>query len=201
MVCAERLNTQAFIDGELTGARADAAERHIAGCARCQAFCEDAAALGDQIRMHAQRYAAPDRLTLRVREAIADADLEASPMTRSPVWPIRSRRAARSPVFWGGFLGGAGVSGLAAALIVSMLLPPLPDTLADRLVRAHTDALMSGRTIQVVSSDHHTVKPWFAGRIAARPRFRRPRLPAHGRADRQGGGPARRRRRLSTRPP
>jgi anti-sigma factor RsiW len=72
-------------------------------------------------------------------------------------------------VFLGGFLGGAGVSGLAAALLALAVLPPAPDALADRVVRAHTLALMSGRMIQVVSSDHHTVKPWFAGRIDISP--------------------------------
>jgi anti-sigma factor RsiW len=34
---------------------------------------------------------------------------------------------------------------------------------------AHTRALMQDREIQVVSTDHHTVKPWFAGRIPLSP--------------------------------
>jgi len=172
MACAELLQTQAYIDGELSGSEADAAERHVAGCAHCQAFCEDAAALGDEIRNYAQRYTAPDRLKLRVREAIAEANLEAAPPRHSWAWLDQLRSAARdarSRVFLGGFLGGAGVSGLAAALLVLAVLPPAPDALADRVVRAHTQALMSGQVIQVVSTDHHTVKPWFAGRIDISP--------------------------------
>ena len=171
MACADLLHTQAFIDGELSGLEADAAERHIAGCGQCQAFCEDAAALGDEIRTYAQRYTAPDRLKLHVREAIAQASLE-TPPRRSRAWSGRLRRAAqgaRSGAFLGGFLGGAGVSGLAAALLVLTVLPPPADMLADRVVRAHTQALMSGAVIQVVSTDHHTVKPWFAGRIDISP--------------------------------
>ncbi len=172
MPCAELLQTQAFIDGELPGPEANAAERHIAGCANCQAFCEDAAVLVDEIRSYAPRYTAPDSLKLRVREAIAAASLEA-PAPRHPwAWLSRLRRAARdarSRVFLGGFVGGAGVTGLAAALLVLAVLPPTPDALADRVVRAHTEALMSRRVIQVVSSDHHTVKPWFAGRIDISP--------------------------------
>jgi anti-sigma factor RsiW len=163
MACAELLRTQAFIDGELTGADAEGAERHVAACADCQAFCEDAAALGDDIRNHAQRYAAPDRLKLRVREAIAEASLPAAAQGH-----IRARSARWNGVL-GGFVGGAGVSGLAAALLMLAAAPPNPDTLADRVVSAHTRALMSGGVIQVVSSDHHTVKPWFAGRIDISP--------------------------------
>jgi anti-sigma factor RsiW len=176
VACAELLQTQAFIDGQLAGAEADAAERHIAGCADCQAFCEDAAALGDEIRSHAQRYTAPDRLKLRVREAIAEAAAQApAPRRAQARWRGLPRTGSTSAwrgrlgVFLGGFLGGVGVSGLAAALLALAVLPPTPDALADRIVQAHTQALMSGAMIQVVSSDHHTVKPWFAGRIDLSP--------------------------------
>jgi anti-sigma factor RsiW len=170
VACAELLKTQAFIDGELSGSEAESAEQHVAGCAECQAFCQEAAALSDVIRSYAPRYAAPDHLKLRVREAIAKASVGAPAPRQS--WQGRLRRAARdarSRVFLGGFMGGVGASGLAAALMVLAVLPPTPDALTDRVVQAHTKALMSGALIQVVSSDHHTVKPWFAGRIDISP--------------------------------
>ena len=119
MACAELLQTQAFIDGELSGPDAEAAERHVENCAHCQAFCEESAALSDRIRSYAPRYAAPNHLKLRVREAIAEASVEA-PAPRHPwAWLGRLRRAmrdARSRVFLGGFMGGVGVTGFAAAL-------------------------------------------------------------------------------------
>ena len=197
MACAELFQSQAFIDGELTGAEADAAERHIAGCAHCQAFCENAATLSDEIRSYAPRYTAPDRLKLRVLEAIAAADGPSPRIRRPSTWRQglgQAARAARSRLFLGGFAGGVGLTGVAAALVVLAVLPPPPDSLADRIVRAHTEALMSGRTIAVVSSDHHTVKPWFAGKIDISP-------PVHdfaaegfkltgGRLDRVAGAPA-----------
>jgi anti-sigma factor RsiW len=172
VACAELLQTQAFVDGELSGAQADAAERHIAACARCKVFCEDAAALSDEIRGYARRYPAPAGLKLRVLEAVATADAcgsgyatpakETKRGIRAPAWRLR---AGTLP----GFFGGVAMSGLAAALIALALMPPASDLLTDRLVTAHTRALMSGRVIQVVSSDHHTVKPWFAGRIDISP--------------------------------
>jgi anti-sigma factor RsiW len=182
MDCAEILNTQALIDGELADAEADAAERHIRGCAACQAFCENAATVSDELRSYAQRYTAPDRLKLRVREALAEAAAGAAPASAVQTPQVAPRRAwrfwrarngaastGRPTAFFGGFLGGVGVSGVAAAMLVLATLPPTPDAMADRIVGAHTQALMSGPMIQVISSDHHTVKPWFAGRIDLSP--------------------------------
>jgi anti-sigma factor RsiW len=49
------------------------------------------------------------------------------------------------------------------------LLPPFAATLTTSVVDAHGRALMEGRTIMVVSSDHHTVKPWLAEHAAISP--------------------------------
>lgn len=196
MNCEALLQTQAFLDGELAGPEADAAERHIAGCPHCQAFCEGAAALSDGMNRYVQRYTAPDRLRLRILESVFAEAASAQP---AGVAPARSGvtqafRALWSRLFLGGFFGGLGVSGVAAALLTLAILPPAPDALADRLVRAHTQALMTGGSVQVLSSDHHTVKPWFAGRIDISP-------PVHdfaaegfklvgGRIEKVGGAPA-----------
>ena len=166
MSCAELLHTQAFIDGEVVGSEAAAAERHIAGCAECQAFCAEAANLSDAIRTSATRHAAPDHLRRRVQARLAAEALPGEDRRGRPDVGL-SRRS-----FWRGALGGAGVTALAAGLGVLAILPPSADTLADQVADAHTRALMSGRQIAVASSDHHTVKPWFAGRIALSPPVR-----------------------------
>ena len=162
MSCAETLSTQAFIDGEITGPEAEAAERHIEGCADCQAFCADAAALSDAIRTQAPRYAAPASLRRRVAAAL---DEEAARRPSPPAWS----RMRPPPGFWRGAFSGAGVTALAAGLALFAFLPPSAGTLADQVTVAHTAALMQGREIQVVSTDHHTVKPWFAGRLSLSP--------------------------------
>jgi anti-sigma factor RsiW len=151
MTCAETHRTQAFIDGELDGPASAAAERHIEGCADCQALCADAADLSDAIRAHAVRHRAPELLRARI---VRQLDREAG----------RPRRS-----FWLGAASGGGLTGLAAALAAFMLLPPSFGALTDAVTLAHTDALTGGREIAVVSSDHHTVKPWFAGRIDISP--------------------------------
>jgi anti-sigma factor RsiW len=49
------------------------------------------------------------------------------------------------------------------------MLPPTTGTLAESVADAHTQALLSGQVIQVASSEHHTVTPWFAGRVPVSP--------------------------------
>jgi anti-sigma factor RsiW len=162
MSCAKTLRTQSFIDGEVVGADAEVIERHIEGCADCQAFCASAATLSDAIRTHAPRYAAPAALRRRVDAMLDEECLQHAPR------PFRYARHT-PPSFWRGALSGAGVTALAAGLVAFVFLPPSASTLADQVTVAHTSALMQGREIQVVSTDHHTVKPWFAGRLPFSP--------------------------------
>ena len=162
MSCAETLNTQASLDGEVIGAEAAAAERHIETCAECQTFCADAAALSDDIRKVAGRYRAPTDLKARVERML---DKEVARQTDIRTDPKRAARRS----FWFGALGGVGVTGLVAATAILMILPRSAESLSDSVTDAHTQALMTGRTITVVSTDHHTVKPWFASRVAVSP--------------------------------
>jgi len=60
------------------------------------------------------------------------------------------------------------LTALAAGVAGFFLLSP-PLSLSDDLAAAHTGAMMRKQEISVVSTDHHTVKPWFAGHIAVSP--------------------------------
>jgi len=120
--------------------------------------------LSSQIRQHATRYTAPDGLRAGIRAQVALAD---------------AGRAARPHQRWFGFGAlsfahfgwrTASVSfalGLACALIVlpAVQRMDLNQPMDAELVTDHVRALKVGRLTDVVSTDRHTVKPWFQGRL------------------------------------
>lgn len=181
MNCPEILRTQAWLDGELDETAAAEAERHANSCAACRDFVSDAAAVSDAIRNNAARWTVPTHLRARVAMVIAND-------TR------RARINLRSENFWFGAAGGMGLSALAAGVALFLLLPVASLTLVDQVTDAHTNALINHQAIQVVSSSHHTVKPWFAGRIDVSPPVAdftaQGFVLAGGRIDRVAGAPA-----------
>jgi anti-sigma factor RsiW len=79
----------------------------------------------------------------------------------SPTWRMRS--------FWVGALGGVGGTAIAAAFAFLLLVPRFANPLLDQLVSAHVRSLMPSHLIDVVSTDKHTVKPWFTGHADVSP--------------------------------
>lgn len=151
MPCDELTRTQLLLDGELEGDDAHVAQAHLESCAECAALAADTQGIRDAIHNHATRHQAPELLQARVRR------------------DIREQRSTPR-AFWTGAFSGAGLTALAASLAaLFVLLPPSGETVAGSIADSHVAALMHGPLIQVVSSDHHTVKPWFAGRIDLSP--------------------------------
>jgi anti-sigma factor RsiW len=155
MSCERLETTSAYVDGELDASACAEAERHIAGCAECQALVAVAGEASELLRGSAARLTASGELRSRIARRL---DVEEAKVVR-----LKPGR------FWIGALSGLGASAIAASLALAVLPLLSARSLTDGLADAHVQALMQARTIAVASSNHHTVKPWFAGRAPLSP--------------------------------
>lgn len=143
---ADRLD--AYVDGELDVVAARDAAAHLATCAVCRRRVDDRRALVAAVRDSLPTFRAPDVLR---------ASLGARP---------KQRRV------WGG-VGGKGALAAAAALVVVAwgsgylwgVRSGRSVDLRDAVVSSHIRSLLPDHLIDVASSDQHTVKPWFTGRL------------------------------------
>jgi len=150
MACDHGLQTQAYLDGELDAVQSLQAEAHLETCAECQALAADHADMKAAMTGASYHRASPE---LRARiGAVLDAENNVVAMPA----PRRKDR------FWLGAGSGAGGMAIAAALAFFLFLPANQVVMSD-LVEAHQRSLVGEHLIDVASSDHHTVKPWFAG--------------------------------------
>ena len=146
------LLVHAYVDGELDPAHALEVERRLAGEPALAAEHARVEALRRLIEERLPPEAPPSGLARRIEAAIG--------LTRAPTHP--SWRALAASVVLATFAGGAGTW--------FALGPGASDAAADRVVASHMRALMAPQPIDVSSSDRHTVKPWFNGRIPEAPR-------------------------------
>ena len=155
-----RLLAQADADGELGASEAAHLAAHLATCPGCTSAQATQLALSARIRAEIPYHRAPNAL----REAIEQRLIPAAPPSLAsrprPLLPLRTFRlpALRTLLPFG--------SGLAVAACAVLLLGiPRGDDLTGALVAGHIRALQPGHLMDVVSTDQHTVKPWFDGRL------------------------------------
>ena len=159
-MCPDEQRLQAYFDAELDAQGASEAARHVHGCAACGAALERHAATRQALRSKFSELRAPQALRAGILRAL---DAEEAKLVR----PARGEAAWRTRPFWLGLLGGVGGSALAAGACL-LLFAPRAD-LVEQLATAHVGSLAPGHLSAVVSTDRHTVKPWFAGRADVSP--------------------------------
>jgi anti-sigma factor RsiW len=156
--CAESLRVQAYFDDEADAVSAAEIERHVEHCAECRALLQDLQQVRSVLRRDSVYARTPPPLRARLGLAL---DRDSAPERPSP--------ARRLPSFWAGVLGGIGGTVIAASVAFLLLVPRFTNPLLDELVSAHVRSLMPAHLIDVVSTDKHTVKPWFAGHADVSP--------------------------------
>ena len=163
MNCAEcEVLLHAFIDGELDAGHASDVERHAASCPACTDKLNAFRAMRASMAQARLKEAAPAALRARIEAALPKPTAEiAAP--RQFLQP--SRRS-----FFGGFAAGAALSGaIAATLVLAVFNNERDEAIANEIVSAHLRSLQAGHLTDVETSDQHTVKPWFNGKLDAAP--------------------------------
>ncbi len=166
MQCAESLRVQAYFDGELDAPSAVEVERHAEHCAECHEQLEDLGKIRSAIRETLTHESAPPELRASIARALDQEEGRA--ISRGKQRDVAVPGWLR-PSFWLGALSGTAGTAIAAALALMLWLPAASQGLLDDLVAAHVRSLMPAHLIDVVSSDRHTVKPWFEGHADVSP--------------------------------
>jgi anti-sigma factor RsiW len=155
MICSREL-LEGYMDDELDPVRKAEVKDHLAGCAGCADLLRHLQQQSGELRAM-PRYALPEGLESAVRGAL-----------RREAAPVHDER-------WRWMAIAASV-----LLLVSLAWSVLqsngrraPDNLlAANVISSHVRSLLENHLLDVPSTDQHTVKPWFNGRLDYSPRVK-----------------------------
>lgn len=157
----------AYVDHELSVSETLVLEQHLSGCISCQREYEAQRGVSRLIREAGLRWNAPEDLAAAIRSALpaSPAQNRGQPVGRHE--PPGRRRVVMWPLAGTLALGtfALGVFALVAAAVLYLSLPSPGQRLAGELVDSHIRSLQMDHATDVASSDRHTVKPWFNGRL------------------------------------
>ena len=163
MNCGEsEILLNALIDGELDAGHARDVEQHVAACSACAEVLTEFREVHDAVSGAGLKMTAPAHLRSRIEKAL--------PLPSARVIAPRKFFQPSRRTFFGGFAVGTALSAaLAASLVLTVVGTDQQQTIANEVVSAHIRSLQAGHLMDVETSDQHTVKPWFNGRLDVAP--------------------------------
>jgi anti-sigma factor RsiW len=142
-----------YADGELDATAIVELEKHIHDCAACALAWRNAQTLKKSLKQDALFFSAPPELRRRIK---AELRLQVETKPRWSFWNWNWLTTATTSV---------ATACLALLLTVTLTRPSAQQRLAQEVISSNIRSLMPGHLLDVVSTDQHTVKPWFNGRV------------------------------------
>ena len=162
MNCEETLALlDAYFDNELDVATTVAIEEHLRSCADCRSQYELRVALRHRLGDPDLRYATPNDFADQVRKKLS---LSSRPARKIISFPSATWIPAA--------IAAAAIFGAFLYANIGRLLPTETPSMVAEVASDHIRSLIGTHLIDVESSDQHTVKPWFAGKIDFSPPVR-----------------------------
>jgi anti-sigma factor RsiW len=151
-VCHELIH--GYLDNELDAASATNVAEHLSTCTDCQRLHDQAKLLITSVKAHAPYYPAPDALM----QSVFSRTKSRAPLTMR-FWEV----LRDAPQQW--LMPAFSAAALVIALALYVTTPSSDQPWMDEAVSSHVRSLMADHLNDVASSDRHTVKPWFTGKL------------------------------------
>jgi anti-sigma factor RsiW len=171
MTCDEaEILLHALIDGELDAGHARDVEAHVATCAGCAEKLNAFRAMRTAMAEARLKEAAPAHLRSRIEAALALPPVAVPAPATTPRRTFLESLRGSWQTFVGGFAtGGVLSAAVAASLMLAVFHNDQNREIAGEVVSAHLRSLQAGHLTDVETSDQHTVKPWFNGKLDVAP--------------------------------
>jgi len=159
--CGEFID--AYIDNELDVSAVVQVRQHVRDCSRCRQLLESRKVVQTLLGNPQVRFEAPDSLSGKIQSILPAASSGTKPQTRAgsavPWFSVPLAMAAAITI----------LLGLVFLFQNGILNRSLGNRLETEVISSHIRSLLATHLLDIPSTDQHTVKPWFAGKLKFSP--------------------------------